>query len=205
MRSGDFSQLPKTLYDPASQVSLPDGGLSRSPFNGNIIPVRLIDPVGLKLISLYPLPNLPGIANNLLYQPSYTVTSDQGDFRLDHHFSDLDYTFLRFSQAHGDIVQPGALPAPAVGGTISGFLSEPSQQAVLSDTHIFTPTTVNTARFGWSRVDIHATDINQSQPYARQIGIPGSNVPGDPTTYGLPDITVTGAATLVHLATCRQS
>src|SRR5439155_5695155 len=39
-------------------------------------------------------------------------------------------------------------------------------------------------------------DINQSQPYARQIGIPGSNVPGDPTTYGLPNITITGAATL---------
>jgi Carboxypeptidase regulatory-like domain/TonB dependent receptor len=196
MRGGNFSQLPQKLYNPISQVSLAGGGFSRSPFNGNIIPAALIDPVGLRLMNLYPFPNLPGVANNFLYQPSYVVSSDQGDFRLDHRFSDFDQSFLRFSQARADIVQPGRLPAPAVGGTISGFLSEPSQQVVLSETHIFAPRTVNTARFGWSRVDIHATDINQNQPYAELIGIPGSNIPGDPDTYGLPNIPITGAASL---------
>jgi outer membrane receptor protein involved in Fe transport len=102
------------------------------------------DAVGLNLIHLYPPPNLPGIANNYLYQPSRTVTSDEGDFRLDR----------------------------------------------------LTPNTVNIARFGWSRVPILGNDINQSQPYAQQLGIPNSNIPGDPNTYGLPLITVTGAAAL---------
>src|SRR5262249_50311948 len=60
----------------------------------------------------------------------------------------------------------------------------------------FAPTTVNMARLGWTRVAIRASDINQDQPYSQQIGIPGSNLPGDPSTYGLPYILVTGAATL---------
>ena len=196
MRGGNFSQLPQVLLDPTSQVPLAGGGFSRSPFRGNVVSPGLIDPVGLKLIGLYPLPNLPGVANNFLYQPSYRVTSDQGDLRLDHRFSDVDDGFVRYGQARADITQPGRLPAPAVGGAVSGFLNEPSLQAVLSETHTFAPRTVNTARFGWSRVHIQATDIDQNQPYAQEIGIPGSNIPGDPVTYGLPNITITGAASL---------
>jgi hypothetical protein len=200
MRNGDFSRIPQRLYDPMSQVALPNGGFSRSPFSGNLVPASLVDPVGSNLISLYPLPNLPGIANNYLYQPSRRVTSNEGDVRLDHRFSNPDSAFLRFSQEHGDIFQPGPLPPPAAGGTIAGTVSQPSYQAVLSETHLFSPTTVNIARFGWSRARILGTDIDQSQPYAQQIGIPGSNIPGDPTTYGLPYILVTGAAALGSMA-----
>jgi hypothetical protein len=196
MRQGDFSQAPQILFDPLSQVPLAGGGFSRSPFPDNIIPAGRLDPVGLNLINLFPLPNLPGLANNYLYQPSYRLTSDQGDFRLDQRFSNFDQAFVRFSQARADITQPGRLPAPAVGGSVAGFINEPSLQVVLSETHIFSPTTVNTIRLGWSRIDIQATDINQSQPYAQQIGIPGSNLPGDPITNGLPFISITGAATL---------
>ncbi|HKA00877.1 MAG TPA: TonB-dependent receptor, partial [Candidatus Solibacter sp.] len=196
MRTGNFSQAPQKIFDPISQVSLPEGGFLRYPFSGNVIPPGEIDRIGSKLIDLYPLPNRPGIANNYLYQPSRRVTSDQGDFRLDHRFSNMDSGFLRFSRARGDVFQPGPLPAPAVGGTISGPISQPSYQAVLSNTHLFAPTTVNMARLGWTRVAIRASDINQDQPYSQQIGIPGSNLPGDPSTYGLPYILVTGAATL---------
>lgn len=196
MRTGDFSRVPQRLYDPASQVPLAGGGFSRSLFTGNIIPDSRMDPVGANLIGLYPLPNLPGIANNYLYQPSHIVTYDEGDFRLDHRFSNSDSAFFRFSEAYADIFQPGSLPPPAAGGNISGAINQPSYQAVLGETHTFAPTTVNIARFGWSRVEIRGTDINQSQPYAQQIGIPGSNIPGDPATYGLPYILVTGAAAL---------
>jgi hypothetical protein len=196
MRRGDFSQAPQRIFDPMSQVSLPEGGFLRYPLSGNVVPLSEIDRIGSRLIDLYPLPSRPGIANNYLYQPSHTVTSDEGDLRLDQRFSHLDSGFLRFSQARGDLFQPGPLPAPAVGGTISGTISQPSYQAVLSDTHLFAATAVNIARLGWTRVAIRATDINQDQPYSQQIGIPGSNIPGDSSTYGLPNIAVAGAATL---------
>jgi len=200
MHRGDFSEAPQRIYDPASQALAPGLGFTRSPFPGNIVSSALIDLVGSRLLGLYPPPNLPGIANNYLYQPSRRLASDEGDVRLDHRFSQPDTGFLRFSQARADVFQPGPLPAPAAGGTIAGQISQPARQAVLSETHLFAPTTVNIARFGWSRVEILGTDITQDQPYGEQIGIPGSNIPGDPRTYGLPYVLVTGAATLGTIA-----
>ena len=195
-RQGDFAAAPQKIYDPLTQVALPAGGYSRSQFAGNIIPADRIDPVGQNIMNLYPLPNLPGIANNFRYTPTRWLTEDEFDGRADHTFSDKDSAFVRYSHARDDIFQPGPLPAPAVGGVISGLSLEPSNQAVLSETHLISPTTINTARFGWSRIDINSTDANAGQDLATQIGIPGSNVPGDPATDGLPVINITGAQAL---------
>jgi len=51
------------------------------------------------------------------------------------------------------------------------------------------------ARFGWSRVAINTTDANAGLALGTQVGIPGSNIPGDPLTDGLPIISITGATT----------
>ena len=103
---------------------------------------------------------------------------------------------MRYSQARSDLFQPGPLPAPAVGGTISGPSTQPAHQAVLNEEHIFSPTTVNSFRAGFSRIDINAQDENGGVALANEVGIPGSNVAGNPLTNGLPVIAVTGAATL---------
>jgi outer membrane receptor protein involved in Fe transport len=49
---------------------------------------------------------------------------------------------------------------------------------------------------GWSRIAITTTDANAGNPLASALGIPGSNVPGDPLTDGLPLITIAGSTTL---------
>ncbi|MGD0620559.1 MAG: TonB-dependent receptor, partial [Bryobacteraceae bacterium] len=195
-RTGNFSALPQQIYNPLTTVQAANGTYSRTPFAGNIIPSGQISQVGQNLINLYPLPNLPGFANNYLYQPTRTLVEDEYDGRVDHRFSDKDSSFLRYSHARDNIYQPGPLPAPAVGGAISGLSREPSDQAVLSENHVFSSTAINTARVGWSRVGINSTDANAGQALATQVGIPGSNVPGNPLTDGLPMIPVTGAATL---------
>ncbi len=38
----------------------------RDPFPGNVIPASRIDPVALALLQRVPLPNAPGLVNNLL-------------------------------------------------------------------------------------------------------------------------------------------
>jgi hypothetical protein len=195
-RTGDFAAAPQTIYDPLTQVTLANGGYSRSAFPQNTIPADRIDPVGQNIMNLYPLPNLPGIANNFLYDPIRWLSEDEFDGRVDRTFSDKDSAFVRYSHARDDIFQPGPLPAPAVGGVISGLSREPSNQAALSETHLISPSTINTARFGWSRIDIDSTDANAGLALATQIGIPGSNVPGDPATDGLPVINITGAQAL---------
>src|SRR5437016_5251836 len=72
-RGGDFSgdlnakgQL-KTIYDPFSTTPDPNnpGQYLRTPFDHNVIPARFLDPVGVKAASYWPLPNLPGLTNNL--------------------------------------------------------------------------------------------------------------------------------------------
>ena len=195
-RSGDFSGAAQKIFDPTTTVQNANGTYSRTQFAGNTVPASQLDAVGRKLIDLYPKPNLPGLANNYLFQPTRTVVSDEYDVKIDHRFSDANYAFTRYSRARDDIYQPGTLPTPAVGGSISAFSAEPSRQAVLSDTHILSPTTVNSFRAGWSRIAINSRDLNAGQRLGDQLGIPGSNVAGNPLTYGAPYVTVTGAATL---------
>ena len=59
-RRGDFSQTFDArgnliaIYDPPTPAGTP-----RRPFAGNVIPADRLDPVGLRLAALYPLPNRP--------------------------------------------------------------------------------------------------------------------------------------------------
>jgi hypothetical protein len=193
-RQGDFTggaEIFNPLTTTASGTSY-----TRLPFANNIIPANLINPVALNLINLYPLPNLPGTVNNYVYSPVRTADEDEFDVRVDRRFTQADNGFVRYSQARDLIYQPGPLPAPAVGGVISGTSEEPSKQAVISENHVFSPAFVNTFRVGWSRIAITTTDANAGNPLASKLGIPGSNVPGDPLTDGLPIITIAGATTL---------
>ena len=78
---------------------------------------------------------------------------------------------------------------------ISGITHQPSNQLVLSESHQISPVTVNTARFGFSRISVDTTDANAGLALATQIGVPGSNIASDPNTDGLPIIPITGATT----------
>jgi hypothetical protein len=194
-RAGNFAGfLP--VFDPTTQVQTASGGYSRSPFPGNTIPAAQIDGVGSKVLNLYPLQNLPGTSNNYLFSPLRTDNGNEFDIKIDHRFSSYDNGFVRYSFGHDSVYQPGSLPAPAVGGGISGLTAQPAQQTVLSENHIFSSTLVNSARFGFSRIASTSTDANAGQALATELGIPGSNVAGNPFTDGLPRITVTGASAL---------
>ena len=54
------------------------GRVVRRPFEGNVIPSELFDPVALKMLQQIPLPNLPGNVDNWqgsVYEQSTTGTS----------------------------------------------------------------------------------------------------------------------------------
>ncbi len=54
MRTGDFSSIAQTIYDPTSNT----------PFAGNIIPSSRISPLATALFGFIPLPNAAGVRNN---------------------------------------------------------------------------------------------------------------------------------------------
>ncbi len=55
-RTGNFSDLKTVVMDPRTTP--------KTPLPGNILPASAIDPTSAKMVALYPLPNLPGQANN---------------------------------------------------------------------------------------------------------------------------------------------
>ncbi|MGH9668328.1 MAG: TonB-dependent receptor domain-containing protein, partial [Bryobacteraceae bacterium] len=194
-REGDFSAAPQRIFDPLTQTQNAQGQYVRQQFPGNVVPSSRIDAVGHNILNLYPLPNLgSGIANNFLYNPVRETNDNSYDLKIDRRFSDNDSAWVRYSWGASDLTEPSFLPAPAVGNGpgVPGLNSQPVKQVVLSETHIFSPSSFNEARFGYSRLNLRAFDLNYGQNVSEQIGIPGSNVPGDILTSGLAIFGISG-------------
>jgi outer membrane receptor protein involved in Fe transport len=199
MRNGDFSAAPQRIFDPLTQSQPSPGQFVRTQFPGNVIPANRIDPVGRNILNIYPAPNQgTGIANNFLYNPVRATNDNDYDFKIDHRFSDQDAAWVRYSWSKSDLTEPSLLPAPAVGDGpgVPGLNDQPVKQAVVSETHIFSPTSFNEARMGFTRLNLRAFDLNYGQDVSNQLGVPGSNVPGDILTSGLAIFNVSGFTAL---------
>lgn len=156
---------------------------------------------GAKILALYhqyATPNVSGTttSGNFLYIPLKTVEENAFDVKVDHKFSDRDSAFLRYSQSHSHIIQPGSLPNPLVGAVISGPAENPAYQTVISETHVITPAILNTARVGWSRFFINATNWDAGLNLPTQLGIPGVIRSGDARSDGLPSYSFSGYSTI---------
>ena len=202
-RVGDFSGF-NPIFDPATTTSGPSGP-TRQPFPGNKIPSSRWDPVAKKLMDMFPQPNVPGavepsgVANNFLSNPSEPDTVDQFDVRIDHRFSDKDSIFGRVSYSNQTLTPPGPLPPPIDGAAFSSgdFLNRP-RNVVITETHIFSPTTVNELRLGYTRNRSERLQFNSDKNLSAEIGLPG--IPFGPNNGGLPafsidDLTDFGSAT----------
>src|SRR5262249_42896649 len=67
-----------SIYDPETTRPATSGGTTRDPFPSHTIPSDRIDPVAAQLLGRYPLPNLPGTANN--YRRVANEDDDQDQF-----------------------------------------------------------------------------------------------------------------------------
>ena len=156
------------------------------------IPTAALDPTGLAYFKLFPTPNLPGTANNFLSDPAISLFVNQGDLRIDQHFSPKDTLFARYSYNGNNSFQPGFFPNAAgvgVSGTLQGV--GPGQIIVhngqLGYTHLFTPSLLVELKAGYNYFnDTTATinsgrNFNNSAPYA----IPNANVCPLPICSGL--------------------
>jgi hypothetical protein len=190
----DFSAYP------AGSIKNPK---THTAYANNLVPATdpLIDPTGaniLKFYEQYASPNIVGrtTANNFLYNPLFVDNGDAFDVKVDHRLSDADSGFLRYSQSTDTLLEPGILPVPLVGAIICGPAQNPAHQAVLSETHIFSPTTINTARFGWSRFFVLAQNWDAGLNLPTQLGIPGVEIAGDSRSDGLPVMSFSGYTTI---------
>jgi hypothetical protein len=164
-----------TIYDPATTRPATGGGTTRDPFPGNTIPAGRIDPVAAELLSRYPLPNLPGTANNYRRVGNEGDDQDQFDVRLDHHASDSDQLFARFSYFK-DLIDP-VTPLPDGSGTLTtgaiGRTDTRAQAAVLSYVHSFGSRMVNDLRLGYTRRSVARTGLLLDGAASATLGLPG--------------------------------
>src|SRR5260370_1424834 len=106
-KNGDFSQTRTaagqliTIYDPTTGV-LTNGQWVRSAFPGNVIPANRFDPVGKKIVSLYPDPNLT-TAGSVNWQNNFFLNHNGTSYnfhniveRIDHNFSEKERIYGRY-------------------------------------------------------------------------------------------------------------
>jgi hypothetical protein len=175
MRTGDFSELNRVIYDP----------LSQGPFPSNRIPASRLDPVSKNIIDqLYPLPNVAGqrsstgqVISNFLYNPVLRRQDDQFDVKVNHRISNQNQFFARYSYERSEQFLPASLPhgdAGATTGNGNGLIT--TQSLALNDTHTISPTLLNEFRFGLNRWALVFSPIDYGSNLADKVGITGVNI-----------------------------
>jgi hypothetical protein len=171
-RTGNFSGSAAVIYDPTTG----------QPFSNNAIPASRIQPYASKFLTYVPSPNTNEAAINFR-GPNASAPTDQNQYlgRIDHRISDKNtlYGTYIFNQQMGYSV-------PTYGWEYT--VSRGRQQVfALCDTHVFSASTVNELRLGWSRrrpESYYGTSYKPEYDIANIIGIAG--VSKDPRDYGPP-------------------
>ncbi len=187
-RNGDFSELrdaagrPILLYDPATTRPNPAGpGLVRDPLPGNIVPKNRFDPITPKIVAFWPQPNktpnnpytqAQNFQDASLTKVDWTQYSMKGDY----HFNDRNSMFVRYSQAEHNVSGNSIFTDPTVGP--NRVDDQTNRNAVVSDTHTFSPTLINNLRVGLSRQFFTFRAVNGGKNWPSRLGLPPT-VPDD--------------------------
>ena len=158
-RQGDFAKTigangqPITIYDPTTTTA----SGSRTPFAGGVLPASRIDPVMLKLISLYPQPNVscvPRGCSNFAVSPN-----TRGDHyhaytaKVDNAITPKHKFFGVFELGSRDefISNQGAVTPEQTGVFPATSTWRRNYGATLNFTSILSPTLISTAKVNWLR------------------------------------------------------
>ncbi|MBI4910571.1 MAG: carboxypeptidase regulatory-like domain-containing protein [Acidobacteria bacterium] len=202
-RGGDFNgsvnvnNQPVTLVDPFSggKSGACVNGKIGDCFPGNVIPASRLDPIAKQVMAYYPLPTLPGNANNY-----YTVIDDNDKWdtilvKLDKRFRSADNLSGRFLKRFNRNTNP--YNGSAVGG-FGNATDNHQTLAGLSYTALVRPTLINETRLGVTRTANREIADKQGRDYAAEWGLQGST--SEPDMVGFPRFTVTNMAALGNAA-----
>jgi hypothetical protein len=166
-RQGDFSGMSGPLLNIAA------GGV---PFPGNQLPPAAINPVAVNVVNMYPLGNVsPSIYRETLLARNLL---DQAGARVDFNASPNDQLFARYSYSGGHNNNPVSIR----GTDVPGFPTRDdisAHTALVSSTHIFSPSLSNSLRVGWLHYKFYFDQrLNQTPPSALGFGFESANATG---------------------------
>jgi hypothetical protein len=160
----------------------------------NRIPASLINPIGQKLINLYPLPNANNAAlgYNYVSEPVRKLDEGKFDIRLDQNITASDSLFARFSYDQATSYVPGGAPGYAEQGAFASnqSIANHARNAAISETHIFSPNTVNQMSFGFNRIFDYITSQGTGSFASNALGIPNADLGGN--SSGLTSVELLG-------------
>ena len=187
-RRGDFSQtfvrtasgafVPVQLYDPATVRANPAGaGFVRTPFGSAVLPTERLDPVAMRAIQSYPLPNRdaadPTGRNNFISNTGIVSDTNQYNVRIDHQISTPNRLFARYSQA--DLANTGNAPTFAVDNIADpgySLQTRHNKAITIGDTHVFSNRIVNEVRLSGSRQYLLSEPAGYNIDAPGQLGLP---------------------------------
>jgi hypothetical protein len=202
IKTGDFSALGATIYDPDTTTTGANGVSVRSPFPGNRIPRERLDPAAINLINLLPDPTLPGATRNYVSNPKVEQRTDQFDLRVDQNMGAADRLFVKYSFDDTNLLTPGLIvsrpgtsfsvsPYVSADGALTGTLTPlRNQSGTLNYVKVFSANIINEARAGIIRWNQHISPLGTGLNTATEVGIPGINI--NDKSGGLPAILLTG-------------
>ena len=183
-RTGNFSRLfdangrLMTIYDPNTTAANPSGGFIRTPFANNTIPTSRLDPVSQAMMQFYPLPNrAPNNtftnSQNWIGQVAEKRDMNQYTIKGDHRFTDnnaLSIRYLYYKHFNDNGFFSG-LPDPNVRSRLDNYLN---YNALVSDTHTFSPTLLNEFRVSVARQAFPFQAYSFGQDWPSKLGLPAS-------------------------------
>ncbi len=202
MKQGNFTELSYALAPVISSQS--------SCITGNVVASSCIDPVGQKLLALYPDPNIPSAValegkpgrwtggSNYQYQTSAPNDTYSGDVRIDHALNEKNNISGRYSTYRVNNQEPGWTSNPLVGASNFASTSKVHGNSVsLSWTDTLSQSLLNEARFGFSRVLADKNppgDLKLGVSAAADFGLTG--LPQSQFLTGLPPISIGGVQSM---------
>jgi hypothetical protein len=188
MLRGDFSGLRQAdgslvqIYDPSTTRSDGRGGFIRDPFPGNIIPTNRLSTLSKRIAAYFPAPNLPGLLRNYVSPGSEPKKRIEDAYltKFDHNFgvkNRMSFTWnksgSKFNNAYDtDPTNPNnwsTLPYPLSGRKYYQGDQYYGNVFRLNDTHLFSPTIVNTLSLGAHRLTHPEHDITV-EPFGQNWG-----------------------------------
>jgi hypothetical protein len=123
--------------------------------NNNLKDAKLLNSVGLALMSYYPKPTGSGYTNNYIAAASAPTTSDEYIIRVDHNLSDATRAYFRWAYKYEQKTNSPRYYDAGYGGDDPGGPGNirPNNRfsAAAGFSHVFNPTTAITANIGFER------------------------------------------------------
>lgn len=174
-RTGDFSGLPQ-LRNPATNVNYANNQVTN------------ISPVATALLTYLPLPNQPGLVNNLNVNVPNNFTSNETLNRVDYNPTERSRFFGRYLWQRLNFIAGSPVP------TSDSYSPTTDSNGAFGYTQVITPRLINDFRFGYNKLSsniLNSFSESGAQGVGAALGIPGFNADVTNNNPGIPDINIT--------------